>query len=145
MSYPAFVPLTLGDTRDDDGEITDSLVETVSAPPTPVVEPIVTPSLPDPIVPTRLLSVGQLVDPAWASPVLLLAEDVRRQHLHLTVTSPAGTATDGIVIRSDYGPTIGSAVLLHGRSLTLDNHTGTLLVMAVGAAPVRVDVWSVTK
>lgn len=143
MSDPSFVPLNLGNTADDDATVLDSLVEGVSAPPTPEIEPIVTPVLPSPKVTTKLLSVRQLVDPLWLSPTVLLPEDSRRKYLYVTVTSPADTATDGVMLRSDGG--MGTALLTHGKTVPLDSHTGPLLAIAVGAAAVYVDVWSVTE
>lgn len=146
MTDPVFRPLNTGDTQDDDPQVIDSLVEAVSAPPTPVVEPIVTPPLPEPKVPTRLLSVRQRVDPTWSAPTLLLPEDTRREYLYVSVTSAAETAvtTDGVIFRSETGPAVGG-LLMHGNSLPLDHHTGALLVSAIGTDPVYVDVWSVTK
>lgn len=143
---PTFGPLHTGDTHDDDGQILDALFEQNSNPPAPPVTPIVTPVLRDPKIPTRLMSIRQLIDPTWLRPTMILPEDCDRQSLTLRVTSPNTTATDGVVILSEvHGSTVGKGFLAHGQDLTLYNHTGALYVLGAGAASVYLDVWSVTK
>lgn len=146
MSDVSYRPLNLGDTADDDSQVLDSLVQQEANPPTPVIEPIVTPSLSEPRIPTRLLSVRQLVDPLWQSPTMLLPADPERKYLYLCVTSPAGTTTDGVAVVSEVKGSVATlGILTHGRTLPLDGHTGPVWVLGSGAAPVNVDVWSVTK
>lgn len=145
MSDPSFVPLHTGDTQDDDAHVIDSLVETVSAPPTPVVEPINPIDLPVPLAPNNLLSVTQTVNPGWLEPTLIMPENTSRVSLVIMVNSPTSVVTDGICIRSANGPRDGQAVLLHGQTLTLDGYTGAVRVFAIGNAPVVVNVWSVNK
>lgn len=145
MSDPSFGPLVVGDVTDDDAEVIDSLVQQAPEPPAPVVEPIASTPLVTPTVPTRLLSTRQLVDPAWPTPTLLLPADKTRKSLSVKVTSPANTATDGVVVMSDVRNGEGLALVCHGTLLTLDHHTGDVRVKANGAAAVYVDVWSVTE
>lgn len=146
MSDMSYRPLNLGNTADDDPQVLDSLVQSEATPPTPVPERIVTPALPEPKIPTRLLSVRQSVDPLWMSPTLILPADTNRQYLYLTVTSPAATATDGVAVVSEVKGSLATlGILTHGRVLPLDGHTGPVWVLGSGAAPVNVDVWSVTR
>lgn len=149
MSDVSFRSLNLGNTADDDPQVLDSLVQQEANPPTPVVEPIVTPSLPEPRIPTRLLSVRQLVDPTWAAPTMVLPADTERKYLTVSVTSPAGTTTDGVAVVSEVKGSVATlGILTHGRTLALDGHTGPVWVLASSvsaAAAVYVDAWSVTK
>jgi hypothetical protein len=143
VSDPSFGPLVVGNVNDDDAAVIDSLVEQAPEPPAPVVEPIDATPLITPPVPTRLLSVRQSVDPTWQSPTLLMPADNKRKSLSIRVESD--TATDGVVIMSDVRNGAGLARLYPGTLLTLDHHTGGVRVMAVGAAAVNVNVWSVTE
>lgn len=145
MSDPSFRPLNLGNTSDDDPEVIDSLVQTVSEPPKPQVEPIVTPALPLPVKPNRLFSVRQTVDPSWDRPTLILPEDTRRKFLRINVTSPTDVADDGVVIIDHVGASTGRPVVMHGADIELPGYTGAVFAIATGSAAVYVDCWSVTE
>lgn len=153
MSDPSFRPLNLGNTADDDAQVLDSLVQTESTPPTPPVQHIVTQPLPDPVIPTRLMSVRQTVDAAWNTPTQLLPADPRRVSLVIRCRQTSGgAADDGIYVMSDLNTGTGMAVLQAAgttqtapTSLDLSGHTGAVYAKTSGANSVIVDVWSVTK
>lgn len=147
VSDVSYRPLNLGNTSDDDPQVLDSLVQSEATPPTPIVEPIVTPVLPEPRIPTRLLSVRQTVDPLWTQPTMILPADTRRKYLHIRCrATTGGTADDGVVITSELKSTGGLAFLNTANTTGLDlPHTGAVYATAIGTNPVLVDVWSVTE
>lgn len=145
MSDPTFGPLSVGNVQDDDSTVIDSLVEQAPEPPPPPVEPIATPALPTPRVPTRIISVRQYIDNTWNTPTLLLPDDLDRLSLTIRVTPVADNATDGVAVLSEVrGSVVGLGILTGGTLLTLDHHTGQVRVLGING-PVYVDVWSVTK
>lgn len=145
MSDPSFGPLVVGDVADDDATVIDSQVQTVSAPPDLPVTPIDATPLMVPVAPTRLVSVRQLLDPAWGSATPIMPADTTRKVLHARVTSTAADTTDAVVITSEGGPVLGAARIAHGQTLDITGHTGGILALAVGTNTCYLDVWSVTE
>jgi hypothetical protein len=139
--------------RDDDGQVIDSfLIETDSPPPIEdAKEPIMFVALPQPKIPTRLMTGEFTIDSTW-TPVKVMPADNNRRNLNLYVCSPTSVATDGIRFSDDLGMLATAGRLLHNNTLTLTGFTGTLYISAVGnaanntaSAPVTLAYWAVTE
>lgn len=166
LETPAYGNLFLGNTNDDDAAVIQSYVEPQGQGiETPYIQPIPDQSYNRPKVATRLMSIRQLILPAWEATnvgmqpaVPLLTEDLNRVNFIIRVISPTAVTTDGIVFSSDAGElqgTIpGGAPLLAGFDETITGHTGPLYArtfsaltgtLAIASAPVLVSVWAVTS
>ncbi len=139
--------------HDDDGQVIDSfLIETDAPPPIEdAKEPIMVVALPQPKIPTRLMTGEYTVDSAWDA-VMILPADQNRKNLNLYVFSPTSIATDGIRFSDDKGTLVTGGKLLHNNTLTLNEYTGPLYVKSAGngangasSAPVSIEFWAVTE
>ena len=132
LETPAFENLFVGDTRDDDAHVIDSLDIEVDAPATPVMEAIAPAALETPKKPTRLLTGTFTFDVNATAPVQLLPADPNRTQLHIDGTSFAATPglNDFIAISDDLGkinsPFTAAWRLRSGKSRAMDNHTGAI-------------------
>ena len=155
MSEPTFVPLNVGDTNDDDGQVFDDLFKANPLPPTPEDHPVVNREE-QPKKPTRLIANsftvpagGVLTDPvqvAWTDPnrksltlmVIGAAQDflyVADETTKLATVTPAG---------SRMSSRVNSSLL----PIVLTDFTGPLYVKTDGtpmSAAVSLEVLSVTE
>lgn len=84
--------LYVGDTKDDDGPVIDSLFVETDAPATPVVEAVKAVPLIEPTPITRLLT-GTEIIATGGGPYMLLPPDRNRKSLKIALAVPSGTAT----------------------------------------------------
>ena len=149
---PEFETLYVGNPKDDDGQVIDSLMQEVNAPAEPQIEPISV-DVEKPIRFTRLLSGAIRFDDANPFTAFqLLPADPWRKQLSLQCVSEEVTpviATDYIYVADENGKVNSSASgrLYVGDKLTLDLHTGALWVVAAPAisGPIVVTYWSTTR
>jgi hypothetical protein len=138
VSEPTFVPLNVGDTEDDDGQVIDSLLVEVDAPPEPLPDTSVEPqrSKVRPAKTGKLLTGTMLVLPGWDA-IPLLPADPDRDTFRLQVIG--ATATDYILYADDAGKLQneqgGFRVMatVTGNRVDVDNFTGPLWVKAPAA------------
>jgi len=133
LETPAFGNLFVGDTRDDDGPVIDSLVKEVDTPPDPVIEAIDSAPYVDIVRPGRLLTGTFVLDANTVSPVQILPFDPKRKELRLEGFSFAAVpgANDYVQIADENGKSVTTSAawhLRHGKSHTLDNYTGPIFV-----------------
>jgi hypothetical protein len=135
---PTFGPLHLGNTADDDGQVIDSLLVEVDAPPAP--QDLIGPISPEPLIKprpvTRLNTGNYTIDTTWG-PVQVVPADPNRLQLRIRGMSNAATPGAGDYILLGYdrgmvGAGNNSAVykLRNNVSLDLDEHTGEVWVAA---------------
>jgi hypothetical protein len=135
LESPEFEHLFVGDTRDDDPHVIDSLVQEVDAPATPVVEAIAPAPLITPPKKQRLLTGTFVFDANTTSPIQIVPQDPKRMHLRLDGISFAATpgANDFLAISDDQGkvntPFTAAWRLRSGKSHTIDDYTGAVYVM----------------
>lgn len=138
--------------QDDDGAVIDSfLIETDNPPPIQdAQEPIVVRDLPQPKIPSRLMSGEYTLSDAW-DVVKMFPADTERKSVNLYVYSPTAVTTDGIRFSDEPGTVFTGGKLLHNNVLTLTDFTGPLYVKSAGngtngasSAPVVVEYWNVT-
>lgn len=146
MSDPTFVALNTGDTKDDDAQVIDSLVQQEADPPAPDDMPLVrthtvrvTPAAPTRFIPAGFMS----VDPAWTQPILLVPSALKRLHVLLRVGVTAA-GTDYLEVTDEIGRAAGR---IYGSTTiqqqqTFDDWTGALWVRAVGGAVIPVSYWA---
>ncbi len=152
MSHP-MEPFESQNVNDDDGQVIDSLFIEVDNPP-PIQdarEPIVVRALPQPKVPTRLISGEYTVVSEWDA-VQVFPADANRKSVNIYVYSPTAIATDGIRFCDDKGMLATAGKLLHNNTMTLIDFTGPLFIRSAGnglngisSAPVVFEYWSVTE
>jgi hypothetical protein len=138
--HDTFGNLDVGDTRDDDARVLQSLTEEIQAPPTPLQTHIVTPDLMLPKPPSMLITHTALLTSA-GGPQQLLQPDPNRVALYLRVTSSNATVTDYVLVADDDGKVqqLGTsanfyAQLFHGAEVEFTPHTGSVWVSALGSA-----------
>ena len=154
LETPEFGTLYVGDTRDDDGQVIDSLVQEVDSPATPVVQPIA----PTPLVrtkrTTRLLSGTIIFDNlniANIGPIQILPADAKRLEWTIKGFSlvAAPTVTDFVFIADENGKlnTSSSGRLRSGQHINMDDHTGALWVLPNAAITglFEVTYWATTE
>lgn len=142
----AFGALHVGEVNDKDARVIDEDNREVDAPPTPVVQRIVTPELVPVKACTKLLTVTQACDPQWGSQpnmppfVQLLPADANRRGLTLRVYSPTAVLTDYVIIADDQsklqGIAASGAPLYHGDNIDLNDYTGPIFVTAKGSSAI---------
>lgn len=137
--------------RDDDGQVIDSfLIETDAPPPIEEArEPIVVRALPQPKVPSRLMTGEITLNNTW-DVVEIFPADINRRSVNIYVYSPTSVATDGIRFSDDRGTIATGGMLLHNNTLTLGAYTGKLYISAssttgTASAPIRFAYWSITE
>ena len=132
---PEFANLYVGDTKDDDGQVIDSLVQEVDAPATPVTEAIDQSPLLAPIKYGRLLTGAVVLNSTdYVTPTMVLPPDENRIHLRIDGYSLAAApaAKDYASFSDENGKAqsvSGGTRLRHGKGYTLDDYTGALWVM----------------
>lgn len=130
-----FKNLYVGDPRDDDGQVIDSLVQEVDAPAEPIIEAIDQEPLENPKPITRLLSGTLIVTSAdFLTPTMILPPDNNRIHLLIRAYSLAATpaAKDYVQLADENGKSSAPQMsyrLRHGTSHVLDDYTGAIFVM----------------
>lgn len=130
-------PLTLGDTRDDDGAVIDSFFVETDAPPALVIEPIDTAPLHKPKPATVLRTGTYELATGWTAIKLLVADPNRNTfRLRGYSLAAAPSATDYALVAFDPGLLTPQAAfrLRHNTSLDLDEHTGDVYVLLNSAA-----------
>lgn len=155
LESPEFGSLYVGDARDDDGRVLDSLVQSTDAPATPVVESIAPAPLVFPKPITRIFADTEQMYIGDA-PRRLLSEDLKRQTCRVKVYSLNDTAAnitwrDFVIISDEKGKvsngTAGiNIVVHHGQSVDLDGHTGALWVIpgSLLTAVIEICAWGVS-
>lgn len=135
LESPEFGTLYVGDTKDDDGPVIDSLVQEVDRPATPVIEKIDTPLIKTKRT-TRVLSGTFVFDNtqiANYSPMQILPADAKRLEWSIKgfsyVAEP--TITDYVYLADENGKMGSSSAgrLRSGDKLNLDDHTGALWML----------------
>lgn len=154
MSSP-MQPFESQNLKDDDGPVLDSLFIETDTPPDlkALQDPIIVKQLKDPPVITRIVSGELTIDPAkdWG-PQQIIVSDARRKYLFMRVESPTAIATDGFRVSDDQGTVKKSGIVLHGKTIQMDPHTGTVYVYpastsqsGIASAPVSISWWAVTE
>jgi hypothetical protein len=136
LETPEFGTLYVGNTKDDDGPVIDSLVQEVDTPATPVVQAI----SPAPLIRTkrntRLLSGTLIFDNtvvATYAPIQILPADLQRLEWSIQAFSYAAAPTSGdyVYLADENGklPSSSAGRLRNGSILNLDDHNGALWVL----------------
>jgi hypothetical protein len=139
LETPEFEHLYLGNTADDDGPIVDGMIQTVSAPATPVVEAIHPATLIEPARTTRLLSGTQTFDFTAITtygPIQILPADKNRQDLTIKAYSFSATSpvpnTEFVYIADENGK-LGSSssgkLRAASSDFDLSEHTGAVYIL----------------
>lgn len=133
-----FANLYVGDTRDDDGPVIDSLVQEVDRPAEPQIQSIPAVPLFDYVKPTRALTGTAILNSAslianGGGPIQIVPADLKRTHLHIAGYSSAATpgANDYAFLADESGKTqfASSAYRLrHNVGRTFDDYTGPIYV-----------------
>jgi len=159
MSSP--IPMFgMSDNHDDDGQVIDSLLVEVDAPPdlNMARQPIVVPGETKPVETTRLLTGTMLFNPTdVTAPSLLLPADAQRKSLTIRVYSPSSSTTDAVRFGDGTGSCAsGGFWQSTDQPLTLDGHTGGVWFLPQSststpgspvnnAAAIRISWWAVTR
>lgn len=155
MSEPTFIPLSVGDTNDDDGQVFDDMFKPNPFPETPDDAPVVHHEE-KPEKPSRLIA-NSVVIPAGATQrdaVQLAWSDLNRKSLHVLIT---GAPADFVFLADETTKlsmvsATGMTMALRANSallpITFDGYTGPLWLITDATpmtAPLTVAVVSVTK
>jgi hypothetical protein len=156
LESPEFGKLYVGDTRDDDGPVIDSLVQEVDRPAAPVVESISPAPLIEPPRMTRVLANTEVMY-IGDQPRRLMPADPTRQTCRVRVYSlndtPANiTRQDYVIVADELGKVSNGVsgicvVIRHNSSADFDGHTGALWVYPsqLLTAFIEITSWGVAK
>lgn len=154
LESPEYETLYLGDTKDDDGQVIDSLFIETNTPAAPVIEAIAPAPLEEPKPTTRIFGGSfnfeqtRLAD--YTSPIQILPADANRKDLTIKSYSRAAapTVTDFVFVADENGKMSanGTGKLRPSSSdFDLSNHTGAVWIYP-GAitADFEINWWATT-
>lgn len=148
MESPEFQTLYVGDSKDDDGKVIDSLVQEVDRPAEPQVEAIHPAPLERPKPLSRMFSGTLVFDQSYTNPIQIATPDKNRLHFRIDGYSYAATPgqKDYVLLADENGKTqAGSSSmatrLRHGKGYTLDDCTGAIWVLP---GPITTDNFEIT-
>lgn len=147
LESPGFGTLFVGDTKDDDAQIIDALVQEVDTPAIPVQEPINPVPLVRPKDYARLLAGAIVLDSSYLTPIQIVPSDKNRIELRIDVFSFAAVPgqNDYIFLGDENGkPGTTSSWRLRpgatGKSHTFAYYTGALWVLPNPAITAAIEI-----